>query len=293
MLTAAKIDRIGIKVTNQMRRGDKPAALRILNDSGFVDEARWLESPQGSLVDHDLRCPAHHAQVTRSCGLDGCKFWVKSDMANSCLLAYAHQQKVDRLSGDEIAYLYGQPVDLVKAELESAMLRLRQTALQSDAATDPDIERTFWFVETTGICCVCGSTTDQNRILVHETPLAYCSKECAEESPADQLACEFRFGRPIQTIIRWAIRRFRNLPVLERTLGLKRETLIELCRAHLGRDLSVFFPKVKIQPGRPSWRRRSEPPNGLREATDRRISGLGHPIFGVDDLRGLLGMVLS
>lgn len=298
-LSPDQIDRIGIKVANRMRKGNTSGALKILQDNGFEEEARSLEHPTEPMVDHDLRCPAHHATVKAPCKLDGCKFWVPSDIANRCLLAYAHQQKVDQLSGDEIAYLYGQHVDTVKAELESAMLRLRQTAIQSDAAHDPDIERVFWFVETNKICCVCGSTTENGGIAIPETPLAYCSKECAEEMPADQLACEYRFGRPIQTIIRWAIRRFRNLPVLERTLGLKRETLIELCRRHLGRDLSAFFPKVKIQSERPLWRRRInrsellEAQQAIKDLTIQQTKRAGHPIFKIADLRERLNNVLS
>lgn len=297
-LTPEQIDRLGIKVTRRIRSGRHQSALRILQDNGLEDEARLLRNPPEQLVRHDLKCPVHQATVATNCRLHTCKFWVSSDMANNCLLAYCHQQQVDRLSADEIAYLYDQPVEAVKSELDSAMTTLRITAIQSDAANDPDIERMFWFVETTAICCVCGSPTDSTLIKVPDTPLAYCSKECQEEKPADVLTCEFRFGRPIATVVRWALHRFRNLPVLERTLGLKRETLIELCRRHLGRDLGSFFPKVKIQSERPPWRRRISRTehqlvvDTLAQQTARQTQRFGRTVFGIEDLRAGLQAVL-
>lgn len=297
-LTPEQIDLIGIKVARRLKAGNTSGALKILQDNGFEAEADLLRSPPAQLVRHDLKCPAHHAKVSINCQQDGCKFWVANDMANNCLLAYCHQQQVDRLNGDEIAYLYAQPIDTVRNELDSAMNTLRLTAIQSDAANDPDIARVFWFVETQTICCVCGSTTDSNLIRIPEIPLAYCSRECQDEKPADVVTCEYRFGRSIGTVIKWALRRFRNLPVLERTLGLKRETLIELCRQHIGRDLAVFFPKVKIQSERPSWRRRGNrvelqaTMDVLQQQTRQRTEEIGRAVFGIEELRSELRDVL-
>lgn len=297
-LTPEQIDRIGIKITRRLKTGRRESALRILRDNGFEEEAKLIRDPPEQLVRHDLKCPAHHVKVAAGCRQNTCKFWVASDMANNCLLAYCHQQQVDRLSADEIAYLYGQPVETVRTELDAAMTTLRITAIQSDAANDPDIERTFWFVETTEVCCVCGSPTDEQLIRVQDIPLAYCSKECLEEKPIDVLVCEYRFGRPIATVIRWALHRFRNLPVLERTLGLKRETLIELCRRHLGRDLASFFPKVKIQSERPPWRRRINRTeqqlavDTLAQKTKEQTERFGKTVFGIEDLRAALHATL-
>ena len=298
-LNAEQIDRITHKVMRRLRRGDQSSALRILQDNGFEAEAALLGQTSERLVQHDLQCPAHRAAVSTACRGQTCKFWVSSDMANNCLLAYCAHQQVDRLNADEIAYLYGQPIEIVRDELESAMTTLRITAIQSDAVNDPDIQRAFWFVESPTVCCVCGSLTDPATLIrAQDTKLAYCSRECWEETPPDVLGCEYRFGLPIGTIMRWAIHRFRNLPVMEKTLGLKRETLIELSRRHLGRDLVGFFPKVKMQSERPSWRRRTNGNDvagvlvGLGARTEQHAARFGQAIFTINHLRDALQGVL-
>ena len=298
-LSAQQIDILTMKIARKLKNGDRKGALHILQSNEMHEEAALLESGSERLVQHELRCPAYHVRVATGCRLKNCKFWVRSDMANNCLLAYCHHQQVDRLNSDEIAYLYEQPIDEVKQELDRAMTTLRQTAIQNDANNDPNIERVFSFVETTKVCCVCGSATELGTVLrVQDLPLAYCSKECAEEVPTDVLGCEYRFGRPIETILRWAIHRFRNLPVLERTLGLKRETLIELSRRHLGRELGSFFPKLKTQTERPAWRRRTSVENVeailsvLRTQTDHVGEQFGQSIFDIGPIRDDLLAVL-
>jgi hypothetical protein len=294
------VARITRTVARHLKGGDRSSAINTLMSSGFVAEAAMIERGVNRVVQHDLRCPAHKAPVASGCRMNSCKFWVGSDMANNCLLAYCSNQQTDRLSADEIAYLYGQPIETVRQELDAAMTTLRCTAIQSDAKDDPDIQRVFWFVETMAVCCVCGSTTDSTSLIrVPDTPLAYCSRECVEEASPDVVGCEYRFGRPIQTILRWAIRRFRNLPVLERTLGLKRETLIELSRRHLGRDLVSFFPKVKIKSEQPQWRRRTNVGevmaaiDVLNRCTNTFAEECGRPIFDISNLRMRLQDILT
>lgn len=299
MKTAAQIDLIGEEVVSKLRAGKTRAALRILQENGLYQEARMLEEPATQLFSSDLKCPAHHATIATGCRLSSCKFWVASEMGNNCVLAYCDQQKVSSLSPDEIAYLYGQPVDQVRAELERALSTLRMTAIESDATNDPDLRRVFWFVETDTLCCVCGSTTDDGRIKIPETPLAYCSRDCQEEIRPDVVSLEFKFGRPISVMIRWAIQHFKSLPVLERTLGLKRETLIELCRQHLARDLSSYFPKMKVQSERQPWRRRIDRAahllvlDTMGRHTNAQAKHFGPPILQVDDLRNRLRAVLA
>lgn len=287
-LTPEIIDRLGAKAVKQIASGRTDAAFRTLRENGLDDVADAVKKTPKPIVSHDLRCPVHQAPVVSSCKLKTCKFWVESKMANHCLLAYTHQQSSSLLSLSEISYIYGQPLHSVRNEIEKALDHLRENVIRHDALDNPDIERAFWFVETPEVCCVCGSLTDDDRIDVPDFPFAYCSDDCLDKKPIEQLVCEHRFGLPMEKIVRWAIHRFKNLPMLERTLDLKRETMIEMCRLHLGRELSSFFPKVKINNERPPWRRKASKEaietsrQAISDATTRQTARLGRPEIKTD-----------
>ncbi len=289
--TPDKIDRIGELAVRRIHSGRPHSALRILQENGLDDAANELNHQNKSVTKHEFSCPAHHAPVVSDCRLQECKFWVKHEMANNCLLAYCQQQQVERLSTDEIAYLYAQPIEVVSREIDAAMSKLRITAIQQDSQNDFEIKRSFWFVETAEVCCVCGSTTDKDKVLVVGTPLAYCSRDCSDELTPDSITVEWRFGRPIDKVLKWAVRRFKNLPLMEKTLGLKRETLIELTSKFLGRELQDYFPKFKMRSEKPGWRRRTTSAeieqllDVTAKHTDKTARRFGRPSIQIDELR--------
>jgi hypothetical protein len=288
------IDQIGDQVIKLIQTNELVQAVRLLRRNDLDEAADEIENPHPPFIRHEFVCPSSAVRVITPCRLRDCRFWVSNQMANNCLLAYCHLQQIDHLSADEIAYLYDQPVDHVNALLDDAMVRFRATAIQQDSQHDPEFQRVFWFVETAEVCCVCGSATDRNRLLVPNTPLAYCSRDCRDERSPDQIAIEYRLGRPIDTVIKWAIKRFRNLPLLERSLGLKRETTIQLVRRHLGRELQDYFPKLKLRDERPAWRRpislseQTQLLDQLARRTVRVVRRFGEPIHQIDNLRNRL-----
>jgi len=295
-LSAETIDQIGIRAVENIRTGNKSKALKILQQHGL--EEALLQNTR-STVNHKFKCPAHGARVVTPCALTQCRFWLNSDLANNCLLAYCHQQQIEALSADEIAYLYHQPIKEIRASLDDAMLTLRLNALQSDAEHDGELDRVFSYIETSKICCACGLPIPTGTaIKAGDLPLAYCSKDCQESLPQDVLNCEFKLGRPIEMIIKWAFHRFRNLPILEKTLGLKRETLIELCKRHLGRNIQSYFPKIKIQTEKLLYRKLnrnefSKFSSALAQNTQTRTAAFGTPIFSIDRLRESLNEILT
>jgi len=293
-MTAEQVDQVRARVLTHIDQGEKPQALTILQDRGLDGCAAAL-TPAKTLVRHDFNCSVHGERVLLPCTLGTCKFFVSHEAANNCLLAYCHQQGTADLTCDEISYLYGQPIQQVRAQLDNVMADLRMASIDGDSEQDPDLARQFSFVDTDEVCCVCGTTTDADKIPVVATPLAYCSFECAEAQPPETVALEYRYGRPISLLVRWAIHRFRNLPLLERTLGLPRQMLASLCRQHTGRDLAGFFPKTKtaIESNHHLSGRSSDRglPDGLLRV-QQQLATQGGSIFKIDDLRSQLAGLL-
>ena len=287
-LSPQQIDQIADIATQHINNGEQASALKILQRYGFAAEAQAAYGTKHyTLLSSDFCCPAHKSQVRAGCRLRTCKFWLSDPqsnqltlkLANNCLLSYCEHQQTEQLSTDEIAYLYGRDATEVEATLESALRRLRGNAMQSDSAEDSTLERTFWFIETDKVCCVCGGVVGDDVLPVPDTPLAYCDRECRDEMSSDLIRCEYRFGRPIADVVRWAIRRFRNLSLLDKTLGLKRRTLLRVCRTHLGRELQSFFPKVKTKNDNPPWvrKRKVAPHDALQRRTERLVRKAGQP----------------
>ncbi len=233
------------KVLKAIRKKNTNKALAILQEADLPDCAAALNTKP--LVQHDFVCPAHHTRVELPCGLKSCRFHVDNELANNCVLAYCHQQNVEKLSPDEISYLYAVPAEKVVSQLDTAMNVMRLGAIQAQAQEDPDVRRSFWFVETKAVCCVCGSFVDEP-LECRDTPFAYCSDQCAKRMPPEAVWLEWKFGRQVDVLLLWAFRRFRHLPILEKTFNLNRATLHSLSLRFLKRPLREFYPKSKIVP---------------------------------------------
>lgn len=233
------------KVLKAIRKKNPNKALAILQEADLPECAAALNTKP--LVQHDFVCPAHHTRVELPCGLDKCRFHVNNELANNCVLAYCHQQNVEKLSPDEIAYLYRIPPAKVEAQLDAAMAVMRFGAIQAQAQEDPDVRRSFWFVETKAVCCVCGSFADEP-VDVPGTPFAYCGDQCAKRMPAEAIWLEWKFGRAVDVLLLWAFRKFRHLPILEKTFNMNRASLHTLSMRFLKRPLREFYPKSKIVP---------------------------------------------
>ena len=245
-LSLREIEYVGTGVKAALKANQPKKALSILQDAGLDGGCEAAITAPAPLVQHDFTCSVHGERVLLPCGLPTCKFFVQHEAANNCVLAYVDHQEVASLSSDEIAYLYRQDPKVVRQQIDAVMVELRLSSLDSDADEDPDLARSFWCVETDMVCAVCGTLTDDTRINLLTTPLAFCSEDCAEAVSHAVLLLEYRLGRGIGTIIRWATHRFKSQPVLEQTLGLSGSLLSELCLQHTGRTLAAFFPAGNV-----------------------------------------------
>jgi hypothetical protein len=198
-----------------------------------VDMARraGVTGVQAAPSKSSFRCPYHGAPVAGPCGLTSCRYHVPFAPANACVLAYCHDHQVQRLSVDEIAFLYRERPDHVRVQTELAVRAIRAASMDADAQNDPAYARSFWQVESRAVCCACGSVTEiSERIDVPDSPLAWCGPECREALPADVARIEWQFGRPVGVVLTWAVRRYPDVDLLARMLEVSDERLDELCR---------------------------------------------------------------
>jgi hypothetical protein len=178
-------------------------------------------------------CPLLHVAIATPCGLHNCRYHVDYHWSGNCLLIYSQQQGVDKLTVDEISYLYRRPVDEVKKLLDDGIAKLRGTAIDSASITQESLARRFNYLLTSRICCVCESTLEDEPsrgLRIEAIGAAYCSKDCRDAKPPRLVELEVEKGLPIERILEWTFRRYQTLSLAEQALSLPRWLVYEASR---------------------------------------------------------------
>src|SRR5690606_628927 len=128
-----------------------------------------------------------------------CKYHIKNEYANNCLLAYCNYNQANELSAAEISFLYDIPYGELQSKITNLHEKLRHEAFKVAADEDPELERQFTFIESDKLCCNCGSSIEENeKIAIEDTPIAFCSEGCEAERNPYIVRLEYEYGVPIR-----------------------------------------------------------------------------------------------
>jgi hypothetical protein len=252
----------------------------------------------------NFTCPALQEKIVVPCGLSKCRYNIDYAWSNNCLLAYAQQQGTDHLSPEEISYLYTIPVDQVNRSVEKSLTKLRREILVAEAESNSDLTPQFKYIESKRLCCVCGSKIEskKDRIDVRDLNMAYCSEECLEDKNQYVITLEHRSGLPIKTLLTWVLNRFKSLSLVEKSLGIPKWAIYELCLKFLDKNIQDFFPDAKEIPPkkRVLYRTSGTPhtvftktPATVGEQAKRVYEAYGRPSISFDNLNSKLQDVLN
>lgn len=191
-----------------------------------------------------MRCPIIDEDVLVPCQLQGCRHHVEYEWTQNCLLSYLQEQGAENLSIDEIAFLYRRPSAKVKEHVNSALQKLRSSAITMEL---PD--REFRYLITSRVCCVCESVVDpegvSKSLMIPEIGGVYCSRECKDDRHPRVVELEVQHGLPVARILDWTFRRYKSLALAEKALGMPRWLVYESCEKYLDRPLEGYFDSLK------------------------------------------------
>ena len=223
-------------------RGRRSRAATWLRQIGMDVEARPVRLATG------FCCSVIGTTLRTDCQLEQCRYHIDYEWSANCLLAYMHQQQVEALSVDEIAFLYRIPSERVKQKIDEGTTRLRTQAIEQQRESDDRLARKFSYLKGARLCCVCESRLDDEpvpRSLQIESIGFYCSKECRDEKPPRIVELEAEKGLPIEHILTWTFRRYRSLSLAEQALQMPRWLVYEASRRYLKEPLESFFPALQ------------------------------------------------
>jgi len=271
-----------------------------LRQMGF--DVDLLDTP--SVMKIKFRCPVISADISIPCALNQCRYHIDYPWFGNCLLAYLHDQEIEQLSVDEVAFLYQRPVEEIKQLIEESTGLMRSRALEVDATGDSSLTRQFRYFPTDLVCCVCESEVDPREtarsLKIDSAGMIYCSKECRDERPPRIIELEVEKGIPINRILDWTFRRYRSLTLVEQALGMPRWLIGESCQRFLGHPLEFYFAATKTLRSYSLIRRSWRVPGWIAGMIDRLrwVRGAilrrhGPPSIQTEDLRQGLNYVIG
>lgn len=204
----------------------------------------------GALFNTGFCCPILKEEIVTPCDLAKCSYHLDYPWGANCLLAYTHQQDIEALSPEEIAYLYHFPIDQVKKLLSNAITALRSNAIDQQVVNELSIDSQFSYFITDRVCCVCESTLEEEvpkSLQIEAIGAVYCSKECKNQMHPLLIKLEVTKGIPITKILDWTFRRYKTLTLAEQALGIPRWLAIESCKRFLDKSIESYYPAIQMK----------------------------------------------
>lgn len=237
-----------------VRRVDEAAA-QMQERGRRSRSAQWLRqlglevTPGPVRLATGFRCSLTGTTLRTDCQLRQCRYHIDYEWTANCLLAYMHQQQVESLSVDEVAFLYRIPAERVKQKIEEATVALRTQALEQQRERDDSLARKFRYLMGARLCCVCesplGDEPVSRNLQIERIGAFYCSRECRDEKPPRVIELEAEKGLWIGQILQWTFRRYRSLSLAEQALQMPRWLVYEASRRYLDESIEHFFPALQ------------------------------------------------
>lgn len=191
------------------------------------------------------KCPIHHFNLNKPCGLGHCAYHRISPESDNCMLKAVHESKDGRLSISEISKLLNVTMSRVNQLDMSASVKIRRSMIK-ERVENSMFPRYKYLV---GHCVECeasihselgiGDVSDED-LLDSTVPLAkdlrttvegyaWCSIECKKKKPQWMFLLEYEFGLPIKRIFQVSTEIVSNSELVDEAYGLDRGTV----RRHL------------------------------------------------------------
>jgi hypothetical protein len=158
--------------------------------------------------------------------------------------------EIDRLSPEEISYLYDIPLSEVHGTLDDTMKVMRSLTLEAARLESNDYSPTFSYVKSDKVCVVCESLIldEGERIYIAGAQnLVYCSKECQDEVPPEVIIMQQRYGLPIDKILKWSLQSFKKSILAAQALELTHSKFKRMCMAYLKIDISKYYSEEECE----------------------------------------------
>jgi hypothetical protein len=255
----------------------RPDAVEWLETLGLVNGSAVGPRVHGSYRP-EATCPLTGLPIIGPCSRTDCRYYVSYQWSQNCLSNYLCQTATSKthttlLKNEEIAFLYQLPLEQVGAIYDRAMQQLRSVTITRAQEEGELPEKSFSFLSTKEVCCVCESFVtrgldDSYVTMTDGVTLAYCSQECRDEKPPPVISLEYRFGIEAESVVQWALHRFQTMSAFEHATGIPRTVLQQMCDRN-DWDVTRYFPTL-------AKRRRHKILNQLRKAVEALDGQLGN-----------------
>jgi len=145
-------------------------------------------------------CSRLNIEVSKKCNLDYCEYHVNWLPSNNCILGYLNNFEKESLNFNEISYLlnikYKEVLKIYNNALSKVQKNPEMFLALSKNKEEKKYYKKFEFVQTNTVCCVCESRIPKGKsyLQIPKIGLAYCSQECKDEKPINDIIIEYKQG---------------------------------------------------------------------------------------------------
>ena len=194
------------------------------------------------LDDPPFHCPELNVDMYQPCLVTSCAFHTDNPWELNCILFYRLRHERDVLSLNELAFLLGHHVGVLRSRLNGIFRKLSYGALKEMIARD-NVSGLAVRVCTDNVCVVCEHKIEPRRRVVVKGGFIYCGKGCSSYKPPNIIKIEQEFMLPIECLLDLCVRNFLNVKNMCSALGVGPSIFIDWCKKYCVEIPAAKLPK--------------------------------------------------
>lgn len=186
-----------------------------------------------------FRCPELSVDIFQPCTATTCAFYTNNPWTRNCILYYRVRHGRETLNLNELSFLLGREVPVLRSSLNRTAKLLSHWAFKETIERE-HLNEMVSRITPENVCVVCERRTDGTRRMLHKGGFHYCGRNCVRKKPPQIIRLEQEFSLPIERLLTLCVERFSSTKTMCAALGMGHTVFLSWCKRY-----SVPIPSSK------------------------------------------------
>jgi len=186
-----------------------------------------------------FQCPELNIDMFQPCTATSCAFYTNNPWTKNCILYYRVRHGRETLNLNELSFLLGREVSVLRASLNRTSKKLSHWAFKETIERE-HLNEMVTRITPENVCVVCERKTEGKRKMLRKGGFHYCNRACVRKKPPQIIRLEQEFSLPIKRLLTLCVERFSSTKTMCAALGMGHTVFLSWCNRY-----GVLIPSAK------------------------------------------------
>jgi hypothetical protein len=175
-----------------------------------------------------FQCPELGVDMFQPCTAGSCAFYTNNPWTRNCVLYYRVRHGRETLNLNELSFLLGREVSVLRSTLNRTFRQLSHGAFKETIERD-HLSEMVTRINPENVCVVCERKLEGKRKVLRKGGFHYCGRRCVQKKPPQVIRLEQEFSLPIERLLSLCVEQFSSTKTMCAALGMGHAVFISWC----------------------------------------------------------------